>query len=161
MKTTLTFLRHATAQDPALTIPDESRKLLDKGKKQIQKVARFCVAHSLRPVNLFCSPRVRAQETAEVLQANLPGCPPPKVVAWLAGATPDTIIAELEKLVASGLDDIWLVGHEPDFSSVISQLLGSRESILKVKKASLIRLEMDFQRSAGELLWSIPNTLME
>jgi phosphohistidine phosphatase SixA len=159
--TTLTFLRHATAQDRALRLPDASRTLVDKGKKQMQRVADFCRQHKLTPAYLLCSPLVRAQETAQTLQKNLPGCPNPKVVSWLADTEPDTMQAELEKLANSGLNDFWLVGHEPDFSSLISQLLGQRETIVEVKKASLIRLEVDFRTGAGELLWSIPNTLMK
>ena len=159
--TTLTFLRHATAQDRALGLPDESRRLVDKGKKQMQRVADFCKQRQLMPAYLLCSPLVRARETAQALQKNLSACPNPKMVSWLANTDPDTMQAELEKLANSGLNDLWLVGHEPDFSSLISQLLGRREAIIKVKKASLIRLEVDFQTGIGELQWSIPNTLMK
>jgi phosphohistidine phosphatase SixA len=159
--TTLTFLRHATAQDRALRLPDESRRLVDKGRKQMKRVADFCRQHKLTPAYLLCSPLVRAQETAQALQKDLPDCPPPRIVAWLVNTEPDAMITELEKLANSGLNDLWLVGHEPDFSSLISQLLGQRETIVEVKKASLIRLEADFQTGVGELLWSIPNTLMK
>ncbi|EIJ33714.1 SixA phosphatase family protein [Thiothrix nivea] len=159
--TILTFLRHATAQDRQLPIPDASRQLIGKGKHQAQRVAGFCSKHGLVPGYLLCSPLVRALETAQLLQHNLQGCPQPQTVGWLTGAEPESMVTELEKLAISGQDDIWLVGHEPDFSEVISLLLGSRKPIVKAKKASLIRLEVDFQEGKGQLLWSIPNTLMK
>lgn len=159
--TTLTFLRHATAQDYALPIADESRQLVDKGKEQVKRAAAFCQKHGLTPAYLYCSPLVRAQETAEILWENLPGCPAPSTVSWLTGMAPDSIVAELEKLAASGLNDIWLVGHEPDFSTTISLLLGRQEPVIKVKKASLTRLEVDFAAGGAQLLWSIPNALLK
>lgn len=158
--TTLTFLRHATAQDRLLPIPDTARQLVGKGKRQAERAADFCSKFGLLPAYLLCSPLVRAQETAQVFQHELRGCPQPRAVDWLAGANAETMQEELEKLAGSGQDDIWLVGHEPDFSELISLLLGSRKPIVQVKKASLIRLETDFQGS-GELLWSIPNSLMK
>ncbi|MEB4592396.1 histidine phosphatase family protein [Candidatus Thiothrix sp. Deng01] len=157
--TTLTFLRHATAQDRLLPIPDAARQLIGKGKRQAERAADFCSRHRLLPAYLLCSPLARAQETAQVFQHKLRGCPPPQTVGWLAGADAETMREELEKLAGSGQDDIWLVGHEPDFSELISLLLGSRKPIVQVKKASLIRLETDFQ--GGELLWGIPNSLMK
>lgn len=159
--TTLTFLRHATAQDRTLPIPDEARQLVDKGKRQMQRVASFCTTHDLIPSLLLCSPLVRAQQTAQLLQQHLRGCPPAQTVPWLAGTEPDAIRAELEKLAVNGQDDLWLVGHEPDFSEIISRLLGNQATLIKVKKASLIRLEMDWATGVGTLQWSIPNTLMK
>lgn len=160
--TTLTFLRHATAQDHALPIPDASRQLVDKGKQQVQHVARFCTQHKLIPTHLLCSPLIRAQQTAQLLHQHLHGCPAPQTVSWLTIDTAtETIIHELEKLATTGQDNLWLVGHEPDFSEVISRLLGSQKTLINVKKASLTRLEMDWETGVGTLQWSIPNTLMK
>lgn len=160
--TTLTFLRHATAQDRSLPIEDHARELTNKGREQVLRVAAFCRKHDLVPVHLFCSPLIRAQQTAEILHKNLPASPRPRTVAWLAGTAPESMIAELKKLADEGLKDIWLTGHEPDFSATISLLLGSQDVIIKVKKASLIRLEVDFQDSQeNQLLWSIPNALLK
>lgn len=160
--TVITFLRHATAQDRELPIADESRTLIAKGVRQMKRVAGFCDRHRLRPAYLFCSPLVRAQETAAVLQEYLPACPPANVVPWLSGGSPETMVMKLEQLTGKGLHDVWLVGHEPDFSATISLLLGSQTPRLKVKKASLIRLQVNFQaRHENRLLWSVPNTLMK
>ncbi|QQZ30121.1 phosphohistidine phosphatase SixA [Thiothrix subterranea] len=162
MTTTLTFLRHATAEDHNLPIPDEARHLTPKGHKQVQRVARFCQRHALLPSHLLCSPLVRALETAQDLRKHLPDCPKIIIVPWLAhSADTQTALQALAALAANGDNNIWLVGHEPAFSTLIAHLLGSPNSRIKVKKAGLIRLEVDMTSGVGELQWNIPNALMK
>lgn len=160
--TTLTFLRHATAEDRNLPIPDEARRLTPKGRKQVQRIADFCRRHVLLPTHLLCSPLVRAVETAQGLHDDLPHCPPAVIVPWLAhGVDIRETRQALTAIVAKGHENIWLVGHEPEFSTLMTQLLGSQSSFINVKKASLIRLEVDMHGGAGELQWNIPNALMK
>lgn len=162
MPTRLVFLRHATAQDRFLPIADAKRKLLEKGIKQSQRVARFCEHNALCPEHLLSSPLARAQETASVFHKQLSNCPKPKTVAWLANQGDKALCDAVEELAAQGMDNIWLVGHEPDFSAAISRLLGKQETVLKVKKASLVALDVDFQqRDNSQLLWSIPCSMMK
>ncbi|WGZ93018.1 MAG: phosphohistidine phosphatase SixA [Candidatus Thiothrix putei] len=162
MTTTLTFLRHATAEDHNLLIPDEARRLTPKGHKQVQRVADFCQRHALLPTHLLCSPLVRALETAQGLRKHLANCPKAVIVPWLAhGTDTQTTLQALAALAANGDNNIWLVGHEPEFSTLIAHLLGSPNSRIKVKKAGLIRLEVDMTSGVGELQWNIPNALMK
>ena len=59
------------------------------------------------------------------------------------------------------MNDVWLVGHEPDFSSVIAQLLQTGCEHIVIKKASLTLLDADFSgKPTAKLLWSIPCSLM-
>jgi len=159
MTTILTFLRHATAEDHNLPIPDEARRLTPKGHQQVQRVASFCKRHALLPTHLLCSPLVRALETAQGLREHLANCPKAVMVSWLAHGV-DTQTA-LAALAANGDNNIWLVGHEPEFSTLIAHLLGSPNSRIKVKKAGLIRLDVDMTSGVGELQWNIPNALMK
>ncbi|MDD4915068.1 MAG: histidine phosphatase family protein [Methylococcales bacterium] len=158
----ITFLRHATAEDRKLAIPDAERALTDKGEKQVKRVAAFCQANQLLPGVIFSSALLRAQQTAKVLQSNLPDCPLPQIVTWLnTDSSPEIIIAELALLDNQGVDDVWLVGHEPAFSSVIAQLLHADDGNIIVKKASLTHLEADFViQPNAKLLWSLPCGLM-
>ena len=174
MMTTLCFLRHATAQDRALGLPDAERALIDKGKRQMRTVARFCEKQGLLPRHLLCSPLVRAVETATLLHRHLPGCPAPQVVDWLAPGTPvEHALDELHLLVEHAPDpdpdadaeSLWMVGHEPDLSGLISRLLGSEEPVLRLRKASLTRLAitrdlMPAGAPPAQLLWSLPCALM-
>ncbi|MGZ0078374.1 phosphohistidine phosphatase SixA [Methylomonas sp. YC3] len=158
----ITFLRHATAEVGGLSLPDSDRALIDKGEKQVKRIAAFCLANGLIPESIYCSPLLRAQQTARILNQSLPGSPAPQTVSWLAieTATP-TILTELSKLAQRGISDAWLVGHEPDFSTTISRLLGTTPDNIVIKKASLTRLDTDFSdQASAKLLWSIPCALM-
>jgi len=158
----ITCLRHATAELQSLTGSDAERPLIKKGIKQMQRVTEFCLRNGLLPGAVYCSPLRRAQETADLLQAGLPEYPQATCVEWLSlGSSPYTIIDELKHLDSKGLDDVWLVGHEPDLSVLLGLLLGADSACLRIKKASLTRVEIDFSRQAsGQLLWSLPCALM-
>lgn len=158
----ITFLRHATAEDRRLAVPDVERALTEKGEKQIKRLAAFCQANQLIPAKIYCSPLLRAQQTANILQTQLTKCPAAETADWLGTDTsPKAIIAELGKLADRGLDDVWLVGHEPDFSETIAQLVAMSGANIAIKKASLTRLDADFSgQPSASLLWSIPCSLM-
>ncbi len=157
----ITCLRHATAEPHALASADAERALIKKGRDQVIRVAEFCRKNSLIPSVLFTSPLLRAQQTAKLLAGRLPDCDQPNIVDWLAaGADSDSIIIELKKLDAAAINDVWLVGHEPDISELISRLLGVEGGGILIKKASLTRLDVDFSATSAQLLWSIPCALM-
>lgn len=158
----ITCLRHATAELGSLTGSDAERALIKKGIKQVQRLSAFCRRNDLLPGAIYCSPLRRAQQTADLLQAGLPECPQANSVEWLSlGSSPYTIVDELKRLECNGLDDVWLVGHEPDQSALLGLLLDISPSCLIIKKASLTRIEIDFANQAsGQLLWSLPCALM-
>lgn len=166
MTTRLLFLRHATAEDPALVSRDAVRALTGKGRRQARTVAEFCQRHALHPGRLLSSPLVRAVETATLLSQHLPDCPLPQVVDWLALGTPTEVaLAALQELAEAGAPDtagpLCLVGHEPDLSALISRLLGADTPIVHIRKASLTAIELDGSgRAPARLLWSVPCGLM-
>lgn len=158
----ITFLRHATAEEGSLSKADADRSLIDKGEKQVKRLAAFCQANQLIPGTIYSSPLLRAQQTATILNERLPGCPVPQIVDWLGTDTSvSTLLSELSKLAEQALDDVWLVGHEPDFSEFIARVLATAPYNIVVKKASLTRLDVDFSDvPTARLLWSVPNSLM-
>ncbi|MEX8495870.1 histidine phosphatase family protein [Sphaerotilus sp.] len=165
MTTRLYFLRHATAQDRTLPIPDAERALTEKGLSQARAVAGFCERQGLLPQRLLCSPLVRAVETATQFSHRLPDCPMPQIVDWLRLGTPaQEALAHLRDTIdtSPAAGSLWMVGHEPDLSDLISRLLGSPHPIVRVKKASLTCLTVQAHRTAppGQLLWSVPCALM-
>jgi phosphohistidine phosphatase SixA len=48
---------------------------------------------------------------------------------------------------------LMLVGHEPDFTSVISELTGAR---LKLSKGGVALVDIDPESEEGKLLWLLP-----
>ena len=112
------------------------------------------------------SPVVRAVETATLFSQRLPECPQPQTVDWLRLGTPaPEALSQVRRLVDAdpGLvpGALWMVGHEPDLSDLISRLLGSPHPIVRVKKASLTCLAVEPRSERpGQLLWSVPCALM-
>ncbi|WP_445371540.1 SixA phosphatase family protein [Methylomonas sp. HW2-6] len=158
----ITFLRHATAEDSALSKADSDRALTEKGAKQVKRLAIFCERNRLLPSKLYCSPVLRAQQTATLLHAHLPNCPAALSADWLnIGTEPQPLLAQLKQLADLGEDDVWLVGHEPGLSEAIAALLNMSATALCIKKASLTRLNADFSNPQSiTLLWSLPCGLM-
>lgn len=162
MLTSVYFLRHATAQEPEPGLADADRPLTEKGLHQTRAVAGFCERQSLRPGVLLTSPLLRAVQTASVFSQQLHGCPRPETVDWLRIGTPATdALREVRARLVRQEGPLWLVGHEPALSELISRLLGSTASIVQVKKASLTCVELDAGTlQHGQLLWSVPCALM-
>jgi phosphohistidine phosphatase len=158
----ITFLRHATAEQGTSEISDADRRLTAKGKSQIKRVADFCHTNRLIPSQLYCSPLLRAQQTAKILQQRLPGAAPRTIASWLDLDTPVAImVQELANLTEQNMEDVWIVGHEPLFSDVIGHFLHNEGTCISIKTASLIRLDVAFTPVVtATLLWSIPCSMM-
>lgn len=158
----ITCLRHATAESHDQCVSDAERALTRKGRDQVDRIAAFCRRNRLLPEVLYASPLLRAQQTAGLLQAQLADCPAMAMADWLSLGSPlASILAELDLLAANAIDDVWLVGHEPDLSNFLSHLLQWPERTLIVKKASLTRVEFRGPLAgSAQLLWTVPCALM-
>jgi phosphohistidine phosphatase len=121
------FLRHGEAEDGE---PDFGRKLTKKGERQSRDAGAALAALGVKLDACLASPRVRARDTArlacEALDVEL------TIEEQLSGGRFDPL-----KLTA-GLDEVLLVGHEPDFSDAIQELTGGR---VDVKKGGLAGVE--------------------
>lgn len=150
---TLYLVRHATADAHGLSGGDFVRSLVPKGIKQARRVGTFLRESDPIPNLVLTSPVLRAKETAEILAGE--GCPSPLIVSWLScGMRPEIALQELSAY--RELDAVSIVGHEPDFSTLVEYLLGATFCTIQVKKASVISLEIDPPRQAGLLNFSIP-----
>ena len=101
----------------------------------------------------------RARQTAEIVATELGR----EVVieGWLAcGMETSTLLAHLAP--HAGCDSVLIVGHEPDFSTAIGELMGATEPVaVLVKKASLTAIDAPWlEPGAGQLQFSIPCRLM-
>ena len=121
------FLRHGDAEDGS---PDFERKLTEKGRRQSRDAGATLAALGVELDICLASPRVRARETAELACSSL-GVEV-AIEERLAGGRFDQLD------LAPGLDDVLLVGHEPDFSDAIEELTGAR---VDMKKGGLAGVE--------------------
>jgi phosphohistidine phosphatase len=145
----LYFLRHGEADWPDWKKSDDERPLTKRGKKQMRDVAKFLDRLKVRPDLIVTSPLPRAAQTAEIaadyLKAKLR-----KDELLAPGFGPSKLRTVLKRHRAKVL---MLVGHEPDFTQVISELTGAS---LKLSKGGVALLDVDPESEEGKLLWLLP-----
>ena len=145
----LYFLRHGEADWPGWTKPDDERPLTDFGKKEVRQVARFLNSLKVKPDLVITSPLPRASQTAEAAAEQLK-----TKLRQDEALEPGFGISELRTLLKRHDSKVlMLVGHEPDFSSVISALTGAS---LKLSKAGVALVDIDPETEKGRLLWLFP-----
>ena len=149
----LHLLRHAHAGDASKwDRPDEERPLSARGARQAERLATLLVNAGFATDAIVTSPKVRAEQTARILGEAL------------------RVDVRLDDRLASGFDlaglaallddlggptDPVLVGHDPDFSDLIGELVGVP---LALRKGALARVDLAQPVEAGDgtLRWLIP-----
>ena len=145
----LYFLRHGEADWPGWTKPDDERPLTDFGKKEVRQVAKFLDRLNVKPDLIVSSPLSRALQTAEVAAEQLK-----TKLRQDEALEPGFGISELSTLLKRHHSKaLMLVGHAPDFSSVISALTGG---FIKMSKAGMALVDLDPETEKGRLLWLFP-----
>ena len=116
------LLRHGDAEG-GQGKPDADRELTEKGERQSRNAGKALKALGVELDICLASPKVRARQTAE-----------------LACEALGTQVEEDDRLaggdfdpleLAAGRGEVMLVGHEPDFSSAIALVTGSRVRMRK------------------------------
>jgi phosphohistidine phosphatase len=145
----LYFLRHGEADWPGWTKPDDERPLTDFGRKEVRQVAKFLNRLKVKPDLIVTSPLPRALQTAEVAAEQLK-----TKLRQDEALEPGFGISELRTVLKRHRSKVlMLVGHEPDFSSVISALTGAS---LKLSKAGVALVDIDPGAEEGRLFWLFP-----
>ena len=151
----LYFLRHADAGDPAEWSGDDAdRPLSKKGRRQSKRLGRLLDDLRFQPDILLTSPKLRSVDTARIVGRAI------GVKAGtderLAGGLDATGLSEL----IAGLDDgarrIMLVGHDPEFSTLVSWLVGAPVSLRKGALARADLPDRSVRAGAGSLGWLLP-----
>lgn len=123
----LWLLRHGEAE-PHDARPDEERRLTPRGERQARDAGAALARLGVELAGAYASPRVRARDTARLACASL-GAEPELVPAlsggWDAAAARDLLAGH-----ADG-DAVLVVGHEPDLSQVVFDLVGARADLEK------------------------------
>jgi phosphohistidine phosphatase len=123
------LLRHGDAEDGAGK-PDADRELTEKGERQSIAAGKALKALGVGLDVCLTSPKVRSRRTAELACEALGT--PIEEDDRLAGGDFDPL--EL----AEGRGEVMLVGHEPDFSSAVARVTGSR---VKFKKGGIAAID--------------------
>ncbi len=155
----LYFLRHGLAGDRAdWTENDDERPLTKPGKKRMADEAKTMADLGLKLDAILTSPLVRARQTADIVAKHLdmqdavvedkrlgPGFDPGKL---------SEIVREHDSANA-----LMLVGHEPDFSATIGELVGRANVVMKKGGLAYIHLS-NTSPLEGELVWLVPPKIL-
>lgn len=144
-------MRHGYAV-PRGTEPDEERSLTPEGTEQIVNAAVVLARLNIAPTHIFCSPRIRARQTAEAVGDALG-----KRVEITEDVNFKFDMDILSDYVATYPgEDLMFVGHEPTMSAVIAALSGAE---VEMKPGSLARIDLTSRAALrGQLVWLIaPN----
>lgn len=152
--TLLHLLRHADAGD-ATRWPgsDDLRPLSGEGLAQAERLAAHLASIGFECDAVLTSPRVRAVQTAEpVAEAlGLRVIVDPRLGEGLSVQGLDTLLHG-----AGDPRSPILVGHDPDFSDLLTTLVGAVD--ISMKKGALARLEArrPFVPRGARLRWLLP-----
>ncbi len=156
--TTLFLLRHAHAGDPERWSGDDAvRPLSDKGRRQSERVGRLLAGGDEAPDLVVTSPMVRAVETAEIVAAALgvPVVVNRRLVGPLYAEEVQDILAS-----AGAAERPCIVGHDPDFSSLLGELIGV--AVVPMRKGAVARVDFEggLRSGRGVLRFLVPPELL-
>ena len=119
------------------------------GKKEMREVGKFLHQLKVRPELIVTSPLPRAAQTAEIAAEYLKA-----KLREDELLSPGFGMSELRTLLKRHrAESLMVVGHEPDFTDVISKLTGAS---LKLSKGGVALVDVDLSSEEGRLLWLFP-----
>ena len=159
----LYVLRHGPAVDDAPSGRDEDRALTREGRTRVHRVAEVLTREGEVPEALVTSPLVRALQTAEIVAAHGDLDDRGGLVEVRRELAPGGGHVQLvRELRARGLRSAMVVGHEPDLSSLVAQLLGKAMPVAMAKgmvvgltltSADPLRATLRFILDPKSLVW--------
>ncbi len=154
----LLLLRHGKAADHGHPEGDFARELVEKGYEQARRAARLLTAAGRLPDLVLTSPVLRARQTAEEF-CKTAGLDAPLAQPWLAcGMRAEEAASELAGF--REFQRVMIVGHEPDFSSLLEWLLETGGGGIEVKKGALACIQCAPPARGGWLAFLVPPALI-
>jgi phosphohistidine phosphatase len=155
---TVYLMRHArAARREEWQGEDEARPLTDKGRREAKNAARFLGRHC--SVDLILSSTYdRAAETARIVRGGFEPAPPLQMDARLE---PGLKLEGFKTLIGkyADRDAILVVGHDPDFTRLVSDLAGGGNFALD--KGGLARVSLDTGAWEAVVEWLLAPDLYE
>jgi phosphohistidine phosphatase len=121
----LTLVRHGDACSPTSALGDEGRCLSTTGRDQARATGSALAERGVTPTHVWCSPLVRAVQTAELVVAELSF---DDVIEARGDLYPDSRPRALFKVLAAlpADADVLIVGHMPFMAATASELLAAQ-----------------------------------
>ena len=146
----LYFMRHGEAEDTVAGQSDADRRLTERGLQRSRQAGAALRRMEVTLDLILTSPLRRAVQTAESVGEELQV--PVTVADALAGPSLDDVRQMWEEHGRPG--SLLLVGHEPDFSHLVGELLDGAE--VEMKQGAIACLDCRaIIRGAGLLRWLV------
>lgn len=153
---TIFILRHGQAEAQVTT--DDARQLTEKGRNDTARVVRARLADMSPLVQIWASPLVRAQQTAEIALRYFPQLTIQTTELLVPEANPQALMDWLDELNARQLTNtnqsILLVSHQPLVGSLVNMLCSKPDDYYPMGTSSLAAIRAQVVASdMGDLLW--------
>lgn len=145
----LLFIRHTIALERYEWNKDDIlRPISEEGLRVARDFFKHIARIYPKTATIITSKATRALQTAEILQQAVKN---PSVIEEPL-LNPGASFADLKKVIDKYKDyeSVYLVGHEPDFSTMVGHLCSDSLIALKLKKPSLVEVKL-FDTYKGEL----------
>ena len=155
----LYFLRHGIAfEQTEWHGSDFDRPLTEKGKAKMQREAETIARLELGLDAVVTSPLIRARQTARIVAERLAAVDR-LVLDERLGPEFDT--GRLADIVQAHHDAgaLMIVGHEPNMSQTLGQVVGRARIVLKKGGLACVDLT-DASLPSGDLLWLVPPKIL-
>ncbi len=147
----LWLARHGEAEDPDRTSTDFDRELTDLGRRQVRHLTRWLLDREEAPELILHSPLVRARQTAETIASEVGAG---TVLLEELLLAPGIVTASLlQRLRDSGSARIVCVGHQPDMSRCLAEMIGGGRHLYSPGTIAGIEFGHAVAAGAGGLRW--------
>lgn len=157
-------MRHGPAEDSSPTGRDGDRALTPDGRNRTRAVAKALKDEGEVPLSILSSPLVRALQTAEIVAAETDLAQRVRDAKGTGGSTGAVEIRRelagggdalglVRELVRAGRKRVMVVGHEPDLSMLVSQLIG-RHPEQGMLKAMVVGIKVDLGPGTEDIVSS-------
>jgi phosphohistidine phosphatase len=150
------ILRHGHAEPQVTT--DEVRRLTDKGRTDTANVMQRRHTHMAPLAQIWASPLVRAQQTAEIAASYFPEISIQTTDLLIPESNPQALLDWLDQLRSQQLAhpdmSVLLVSHQPLVGRVVSMLCGKPDDYYPMGTSSLAAIHTPIiAAGVGDLLW--------
>ncbi|HNE20394.1 MAG TPA: histidine phosphatase family protein [Turneriella sp.] len=118
---TLFLLRHAKAEAHDLKKNDHERRLIDKGVRHAEKMAKLVDSFRFKPEAIVTSSAARAEETAAIFADTL-GLKQQLTVNDVLYSASQQIYLQTIQQLPDDLDNVMIVGHNPVLEDLLVSL---------------------------------------